>query len=413
MTLQIAKIQLRKRSSKNPIVKTNVMRLKEGTMNQTAEVNKVRYKRMMKKRTLLALVLAITASSVQAAKEQIVIAHRGASGYLPEHTLESKVAAYFMGADYIEQDLAMTKDNQLVVVHDITLERTTDVMSKFPDRARVMNGQRHWYVMDFTLNEIKSLKVTEGFDIPEGLGASDSSQPVDMSKVTASYPERFPLWKSSFTIPTFQEEIELIQGLNQSTGRHVGIYPEIKSPAIHRQNNKDIAKATLRVLKEYGYRSKDDRVYLQSFDPNENIRIKNVLMPELGMDLNLIQLIAETDWNETQVYQPDGKMPNYNYDWMFEPGAMNKIAQYADGIGPWKPMLVDEKSTKDNIVVTGMMAEARNAHLVVHPYTFRKDAGRIPAYASDFEDMLNVFYNKVGVDGVFTDYPDRAVQFLR
>ena len=367
----------------------------------------------MKKVTLLALAITMSTGTVQAASEQIVIAHRGASGYLPEHTLESKVAAYFTGADYIEQDLAMTKDDQLVVVHDITLERTTDIMSKFPERSRIINGQRHWYVMDFTLEEIKSLRVTEGFNIPDNSETDGKPADFDVSSATAKYPERFPMWKSSFEISTFQEEIELIQGLNKSTGRNVGIYPEFKSPAIHRQNNKDISKAALIVLKEYGYDTKDDKVFLQTFDANENMRIKNELMPEMEMNLNLVQLIAETSWNETQVYDAKDQASNYSYDWMFEPGAMKKIAEYADGIGPWKPMLIDAKSTKDNIIATRMMAEAKKAGLVVHPYTFRKDPGRIPAYANDFEDMLNIFYNDIGVDGVFTDFPDRAVQFIR
>ena len=368
---------------------------------------------MLKKTALLATAIAVLSGSVQATDQQIVIAHRGASGYLPEHTLEAKVAAYFMGADYIEQDLAMTRDDQLVVVHDITLERTTDIMTKFPDRSRIMNGQSHWYVMDFTLAEIKTLKVTEGFNIPDNSESKGKKADFDIKTASAKYPERFPMWKSSFEIPTFQEEIELIQGLNKSTGRNVGIYPEFKSPAVHRANGKDISKAALTILKEYGYTSEEDRVFVQTFDPIENKRIHDEVMPALGIDLKLVQLIAETSWGETPVYDSKGNASNYDYDWMFEEGAMSKVAEFADGIGPWKPMLLDEKSTRDNIIATTMMTEAKELGLVVHPYTFRKDPGRIPAYATDFEDMLNVFYNKLGVDGVFTDYPDRAVQFVR
>ena len=112
------------------------------------------------------------------------------------------------------------------------------------------------------------------------------------------------------------------------------IYPEIKAPWFHHQEGKDIAKATLEVLKKYGYSSKKDKVYLQCFDADELKRIKNELEPKMGMDLNLVQLIAYTDWNETQQKQADGQWVNYSYDWMFKPGAMAQIAQYADGIGP-------------------------------------------------------------------------------
>ncbi len=140
--------------------------------------------------------------------------------------------------------------------------------------------------------------------------------------------------KSDFRIHTFEEEIEFVQGLNHSTGKNIGIYPEIKAPWFHHQEGKDIAAKTLEVLKKYGYTGKQDNVYLQCFDVAELKRIKNELEPKMGMDLNLVQLIAYTDWNETQQKQPDGRWVNYNYDWMFKPGAMKQVAEYADGIGP-------------------------------------------------------------------------------
>ncbi|MER0133050.1 hypothetical protein KD913_23860 [Klebsiella pneumoniae] len=108
--------------------------------------------------------------------------------------------------------------------------------------------------------------------------------------------------------------------MNHSTGKNIGIYPEIKAPWFHHREGKDIAASTLKVLKEYGYTSKQDKVYLQCFDANELKRIKNELEPKMGMDLNLVQLIAYTDWNETQQKQADGKWVNYSYDWMFKPG---------------------------------------------------------------------------------------------
>ncbi|AVX40040.1 glycerophosphodiester phosphodiesterase [Yersinia massiliensis] len=327
---------------------------------------------------------------------KVVIAHRGASGYLPEHSLPAKAMAYAQGADYLEQDLVMTKDNELVVLHDHYLDRVTDVADRFPDRAR-QDGR--YYAIDFTLPEIKSLKFTEGFDIDKN------------GKKVQSYPGRFPMGKSDFRVHTFQEEIEFVQGLNHSTGKNIGIYPEIKAPWFHKQEGKDISTKVLEVLKQYGYSSKADKVYLQCFDANELKRIKNELEPKMGMDLKLVQLVAYTDWNETYEQKPDGKWVNYNYDWMFKPGAMKQVAQYADGIGPDYHMLVVESSTPDNIKLTNMVKEAHASNMMVHPFTIRTD--RLPKYATDVNQLFDIIYNQAQVDGVFTDFPDTGVQFLQ
>ncbi|MBC7004625.1 glycerophosphodiester phosphodiesterase [Photobacterium sp. BZF1] len=328
--------------------------------------------------------------------DKVVVAHRGASGYLPEHTLAAKALAYAMKPDYIEQDVVMTKDDRLVVLHDHYLDRVTNVAEVFPDRAR-KDGR--YYAIDFTLAEIKQLSVTEGFNIKEG-------------KQVQGFPERFPMWQSDFKVPTFEEEIEMIHGLNKTLGYDIGIYPEIKAPWFHRHEGKDISAAVLKVLKQYGYTSKDSKVYLQTFDFNELKRIHDELMPAMGMDVKLVQLMAYTDWNETMEYGKDGNAQPYSYDWMFEPNGMATVGKYADGIGPWKPMVVSDESTKGNIKLTGLVKAAHEAGMQVHPYTFRSDEGRIPAYANDFNDMLDIFYNTADVDGVFTDFPDKAVNFL-
>ncbi|KPD04121.1 glycerophosphodiester phosphodiesterase [Moellerella wisconsensis] len=347
-------------------------------------------------KTLMAsMMLVMSVSAIAQTNPKVVIAHRGASGYLPEHTLPAKAMAYAQGADFLEQDLVMTKDNQLVVLHDHYLDRVTDVADRFPDRAR---ADGRYYAIDFTLDEIKSLKFTEGFDIVDG-------------KKVQSYPNRFPMGTSDFRVHTFQEEIEFIQGLNKSTGKNIGIYPEIKSPWFHQQEDKDISTRTLEVLKDYGYTTKDANVYLQCFDANELKRIKNTLLPKLGMDLKLIQLIAYTDWNETQEQKPDGSWVNYSYDWMFEPDSMKEVAKYADGIGPDYHMLFNENSTPNNIQLTGMVQDAHANKMAVHPYTIRVD--KLPKYAKDGNQLYEIIYNTANVDGAFTDFPDLGVEFLK
>jgi glycerophosphoryl diester phosphodiesterase len=329
--------------------------------------------------------------------DKVVVAHRGASGYLPEHTLAAKAMAYAQGADFLEQDVVMSKDDQLVVLHDRFLDRVTNVAEVFPERAR---DDGRYYAIDFTLDELRLLSFSEGFTVKDG-------------EQVADYPERFPLGKSHFGLHTLSEEIEMIQGLNHSTGRDVGLYVEIKAPWFHQSEGKQVSRAVLEILKQYGYVAQDDNAVVQVFDPNGLKRIHDKLQPELEMDLRLVQLMGETSWDMT--FQPDaeGKLEPYDYDWMYQEGGMQRIATYADGIGPWKPMVIEDSSTRDDIKVTPMVEEAHAQGLIVMPYTFRLDEGRIPDWASDYDDMLRAFFVDAGVDGVFTDYPDRAVQWLK
>ena len=327
--------------------------------------------------------------------EKLVIAHRGASGYLPEHTLESKALAVGQKADYLEQDLVMTKDNHLVVIHDHFLDGLTDVAQKFPGRAR-QDGK--YYVMDFTLDEIRSLRMTENFKTENG-------------NQEAVYPKRFPLWQGNFRIHTFEEELQFIRGLEKSTGKTIGIYPEIKAPWLHHKEGKDIARATLEVLKKYGYTGKKDAVYLQTFDFNELKRMKQQLMPQMGMDVKLVQLVAYTDWKETEERR-NGQWVNYSYDWMFKPGAMKEVARYADGVGPAWYMLLDEKQSKrGHIVTTPLAADIRTTQMQLHPYTVRKDA--LPPYVANIEEMYAALFQQTGADGIFTDFPDTLSAYLK
>lgn len=347
----------------------------------------------MLKNIIATLLLTTSLAATAASTSPIVIAHRGASGYLPEHSLPAKAMAYAQGADYLEQDLVMTKDDRLVVLHDHYLDRVTDVATRFPQRAR---ADGRYYAIDFTLAEIKSLAFTEGFEIKNG-------------KKVQTFPGRFPMGKSDFRVHTFEEELEFIQGLNHSTGKNIGIYTEIKAPWFHRKEGKDISAKVLDVLKQYGYSGKNDKVYLQCFDYNEVKRIKTELEPQRGMNLKLVQLIAYTKWDETQE-QRDGKWVNYSYDWMFKPGAMKTIAQYADGIGPDYHMLIADGSKRGDVHLTNMVKEAHLNKMVVHPYTVRAD--QLPPYVSNVDQLYDLLYHKADVDGLFTDFPDKAVHFL-
>ena len=269
----------------------------------------------------------------------VVIAHRGASGYLPEHTFPAKALAYTMGADYLEQDVVATHDDELVVLHDIHLDRVTNVAELFPDRKR---DDGRYFVRDFTLSEIRSLHVHER--------TNAQGEPV--------YPNRFQSSGEEFRVHTFSEELAFIADLQNSVGRPVGIYPEIKNPEWHRQEGVDITPLFLDVLLKFGYDSHSDPVYVQCFDDQELIRIRELL----DCDLKLIQLIGENDWGEAKT----------DYDELRTARGLKRLSNTVDGIGPWVNCLYRQRSG-GRIEDSGLVSAAHGEGLAVHPYTFRRD----------------------------------------
>jgi len=283
-----------------------------------------------------------------------------------------------MGADYVEQDVVASRDGELIVCHDIHIDRVTDVAKRFPERAR---DDGRWYVRDFDLGELRTLRVHER---------------LNDAGTAPAFPNRFPVDKGDFRIVTLREEIEFVQGLNRSTGGSVGIYPEIKEPAWHRAEGFDLSSAVLAMLAEYGYRSKDDPVFVQCFDPQEVVRIRQ----ELGCPLRLIQLI-------------DASAPRVaaeQYKALLTEEGMARIAGYVDGLGPWFGLLYALAEIDGHPVSTGFVRLAHGAGLAVHPYTFRADQVA-PGFESD-ADMLRWFAETLKIDGLFTDFPDRSRRAL-
>ncbi|WP_254712608.1 glycerophosphodiester phosphodiesterase [Polaribacter sp. R2A056_3_33] len=296
---------------------------------------------------------------------KIVIAHRGASGYLPEHTMEAKAMAYAMNPHFIEQDLVLSKDNVPIVIHDIYLDDVTDVALKFADRKRKDN---RFYVIDFTFDELQMLKVTERFNHETG---------------GQFYPNRYPKGKGNFKLHSFEQEIELIQGLNKATGKNIGIYPEIKDPAFHQKEGKKITEIVLEILTDYGYKTKKDNCILQCFDATELERIRVVLKS----DLFLVQLME---------FEEETKQ-------------LTHFATYADGIGPWYKQILDKK-VGEKWQFTTLVSDAHKLGLKVHPYTFRADS--LDEFTT-FDKMMETLLIKADIDGAFTDFPDLVVNFLK
>lgn len=295
--------------------------------------------------------------------EPVVIAHRGASGYLPEHTHEAKVLAHAMGADFLEQDVVATRDRVLLVLHDIYLDAVTDVALKFPGRAR--DDGRH-YVIDFSHEEIRQLAVNERRRLDTG---------------APEFADRFPPGRSRFAISTLAEEIELIQGLNRTLGREAGIYPEIKEPQWHRDHGIDLGALVRSTLAEYGYDAPDANVYVQCFDAEELRRFRF----DLGARMPLVQLLTAED--------------------RMDDAAFAAIAEYADGIGP--PYLTLAGCADGMWRTTRRCERARERGLQVHPYTFRRD--RLPPGATSLTALLEYFFTEIGISGAFCDHPDAAI----
>lgn len=325
---------------------------------------------------LLSLFSPVHAQDDHMKDKKIIIGHRGAAGYIPEHTLPGKMLAHEMGADFIEQDVVLSRDGVPIVLHDIYLDAVTNVASAFPDRAR-KDGR--FYAIDFDAKELKSLHVNERIDLKTG-------------KVRyAGRPAQTP---PHLHLATLAEEIALIQGLNKSSGRNAGLYVELKSPALHRQHGKDITAIVLDTLTKQGYTKRTDNIFIQCFDPAELKRIRN----DLHSDLKLIQLIGENGPDE----------PGIDFHSMRTPAGLAAIARYADGIGPAIDQIVNVDD-QGRIAITNLVTEAHKLGLQVHTYTARKDA--LPEFVTGFDQLMELLFPKADVDGVFTDFPDLAVRF--
>ena len=285
--------------------------------------------------------------------------------------------AHAMGADYIELDVTLSRDGELIVLHDLYLDAVSNVAERFPDRNR---ADGHHYAIDFTLDEIRTLRLHARTDA--------GGLPV--------FPGRFPHGNAIFRIPTLAEEITLIQGLNRSRGREVGLYIEPKSPAWHSREGKDLMRAVLHLLAGYGLDGANDKVLLQSFDQGALIHARN----ELHSQLRMVQLIGENRWDES----PD------DFDYLRSPEGLAGIAEYAQGIGPWIPQVVDFKTDKP-ADISDLVTRAHALGLFVHAYTLRADD--LPHQAGTLANALRVLTDEVGLDGVFTDHPDQVIEHLR
>lgn len=309
----------------------------------------------------------------------IIIGHRGACGYRPEHTLASYELAIEMGADFIEPDLVSTKDGALIARHENEIGGTTDVAEKFTDRKtrKIIDGQAvdGWFTEDFTLTEIKTLRAKERLEF------------------------RDQSYNGKYEIPTLQEIIDLAKRKSAEKGRVIGIYPETKHPTFFRSIGLGIEEPLVRILKANGWDTADAPVFIQSFEYGNLKDLKTMI------DVPLVFLFDEPTM---QPYDFVAAMDKRTYADLLAPEELKQIAAFAKGIGPWKRLIVGENPDKTLMAPGSLIQDAHGAGLVVHPYTFRNEASFLASeYKGDPEAEYLQFFT-LGVDGLFSDFADTA-----
>ena len=319
-----------------------------------------------------------------APRAPLVIGHRGAAGYRPDHTLASYDLAIEMGADFIEPDLVATKDGVLVARHENDISGTTDVAEKFPDRRRkkTIDGQEidGFFTEDFTLAEIRTLR---------------ARQPL---------PFRSKEHDARYEVPTFAEVIALAKKRSSETGRTIGIYPEIKHPTYFRAIGLPLEPMLIRALRDAGLTTRQSPVIVQCFeiDPLKTIRKE--------LDVRLVQLTDEFDARPADQVALGNPV---TYRDMLTAEGLKEIATYADGVGPWKRTIVEENADKTLKRANDVVKDAHAAGLIVHPYTFRSEERYLaPEYGKNPVAEYHAFFD-LGIDGVFSDYPDDAVKAVK
>ena len=301
-----------------------------------------------------------------------IIAHRGACGYLPEHTLPAVELAHTFGADYIEQDVVLTSDGVPIVLHDVTLELTTNVATLFPERHR---DDGLFYAIDFTLEEIKKLNAHERTD-------SDGN-PV--------FPGRYSGTGVEFKVPTLAEEIETVDRVNAASGKRVGAYIELKRPEFHEQEGVDIYQAVLDVLTVFNRLGESAETVIQCFDPEtlKRFALEGMFKGPL-VQLVLAESIA--NWRG-------------DFEGMQTMSGLKEVAKYAHGIGPDVNLLENMSGGPSEMVVA-----AKKLGLFLHPYTLRADSESIPGV--NFEALHKKLFKDLEVDGAFTDFADQTRELL-
>ncbi|ADB30391.1 glycerophosphoryl diester phosphodiesterase [Kribbella flavida DSM 17836] len=322
----------------------------------------------------------------------VVVGHRGASGYRPEHTLAAYELAARMGADFVEPDLVTTKDRVLVARHEPEIGGTTDVASRPEFAARKKTKDLDgtpvtgWFTEDFTLQELKTLRATER--IP-------------------ALRQQNTVFNKRYQVPTLQEVIDLTKRLSRELGRPIGIYPETKHPTYFQRQGLALEPELVKVLNRNGLNRPGAKVFVQSFE------VANLKALDPQLRVPLVQLTSASGAPYDFVAAGDKR----TYADVVSAAGLREVATYAEGVGPAKDQVIPVDSSGKLGAPTALVGNAHRAGLVVHPYTFRVEnnflpvslrSSAVPAESGDLFGEIAAF-RKAGIDGLFSDNADIAV----
>lgn len=316
--------------------------------------------------------------------DSAVIAHRGSSGKYPENTMEAFNYAKNY-ADYLEQDLQLSKDDKLIVFHDKILDNVTDVKEVFPKSRARKDGK--YYVIDFTLEELKKLKVTNRYFI------------ISMIKIKEFKNRKYDTEQENRII-SFEEVLDLVKKYNQENNKKIGIYPELKDVWFYKKEGKDTTKKLFEILEKYDYQNNQNEIFIQSYDSTELIRVKQEFLPKYNVDYKLVQLIPKRKSEDIKIFK-NGKVENYNYKYFYTKSGLEKIKEYAFALGVDKSLIYGTNEKKE------YYEYAKEIGLKVHVYTFNLE--RITKGFKSYKDEVRYYRDILKIDGYFSDYPEIKV----
>jgi glycerophosphoryl diester phosphodiesterase len=342
----------------------------------------------------------------------LVVGHRGATGYLPEHTLASYELAILRGADYIEPDLVSTKDGVLIARHEVNITETTDVANhqefkgRFTTKTIDGNKETGWFADDFTLAEIKTLRAKQRL---------------------AFRPQEY---NQFYQIPTFDEVIELAQAWSQRIGRVIGIYPETKHPTYHKQHGLALEAKLVKALDRHGWNHRNAPVFIQSFEVGNLKQLNGMTRVRLIQLVDALDVALDGSIIPIQPYDFVVSGDPRTYADLVTPAGLAEIATYADGVSPWKRYIVSvagvdanndgqaddtngdgvvDDSDKTALPPTHLIEDAHAVGLLVHTWTFRNERQYLSKTYGENPSQEYLQFYCLGIDGLFSDFPDTAV----
>lgn len=307
-----------------------------------------------------------------ASPERVFISHRGGMQGFGESNIQATIFNALEEDDsYIELEVVLSSDNQPVVFHDIYLENTTNVSEVFPERAR---DDGRYYVIDFTLAELKGLQFT----------SNDGETELYLSG--------------------FEEQLKLIRQLEKRPGKQIGIAPKLVKTWFHKLEGKDLSARTVSSLQKYGYLTRESKILLQSYDSEELQRMHVTLLPMMQMDIPLVQLIGNNDGEQMKLVDGSFTTP-YSFDWIFTNFGLRALSRYADAVGiTWQPEMQEPQLTR----LTRFIEDSKKLSLATYVTLLKQEQDK-----AAYEEQLDQLLYTLQVDGINSNATKKVIDFIK